>query len=836
MGDERDLDRRAYELFMALADLEGDALEVELLRATRGDAELEAELRSLLRESAETGDFLAAPLLSVGAGHPTRVGPYRIVKVLGEGGMGTVYLAMQDEPVHRSVALKVIKLGMDTRKVQARFQRERQALALMSHPGISQVFDAGATSRGQAYFAMEYVEGEPITDFVESRGLGLGERIGLFIDVCGAVEHAHAKGILHRDLKPSNVLVSTDSGGMRPRVIDFGVARALSSGGVEAHTLTLTTELVGTPDYMSPEQASAGGPELDARSDVYSLGVLLFEVVTGARPYHVESASGIGVEDLRVRILKARPARPSRVKAGLPTELDWIVLRALAPERDRRYRSARELGEDLGRMLRHEPVTARAPTFAYRVRKFCQRHARAMKPAAGMLLALIAALVGGLVYIRGVNDELSAKDSDTEALRFEHHLSVLSAELGRLRSDARELWPAAPSTVPRIEAWLGEADALAREIQGLEGEAGPELLKLQAALDAFLEDDTIPGSLPSVRARRDLCELVAEESLVAGAGAWRAASAAIADRSVCPLYEGLEVSPQVGLVPLGRDPASTLYEFLVVGTGRAPERGPEGHLAPGPDIGIVLVLLPGGAAHVGSDGVEFPAAPHLEKPDIEVELEPFFMAKYELSKGQSMRLQQATAPPGLVIPPPLDRSLPAEPVKWLEGTELLLRLGLELPTEVQWEYAARAGTRTPWSSGADPLSLRSAANLFDQAAKAAGITRDDLEHPEPEGWDDGWSYLAPIGSYSPNAFGLYDVAGNVYEWCRDELYMYDDVEHQAGTGLVVLPEGQQPSGSRVVRGGSYLTRSEGARTAIRGAYPIDGRAEGIGLRPARALE
>lgn len=833
---DRNLGRRAYELFLVLMELEGPERETELLRQTEGDLELRSELRSLLASSSGSGDFLEAPALSASAGHPTRVGHFEIHEVLGEGGMGTVYLAEQTEPVRRRVALKVIKLGMDTRKVQSRFQRERQALARMSHPGIAHVFDAGTTERGQAYFAMEYVDGVPITDFCEGEGLELDARLFLFLDVCRAVEHAHTKGVLHRDLKPSNVLVSAEGGVARPRVIDFGVARAVHPDPVESITLTLANEFVGTPDYMSPEQAGVGDDEIDARSDVYSLGVLLYELVTGARPYHVESASGLGAEELRARIAGAQPPRPSRVKPGLSRELDWIVMTALASERDERYPSPLALGNDLERLLRHQPVVARAPTRLYLAAKFCQRNARALKVAAGMLVGLLVVVAVAASYLDRANEKLLQKDLDAKALLAEHRAVTLGIELAELRAKAGTLWPARLATVPRIEAWMQAAEAIVVAATSLDADAGPRLDKLKAALLDFQENDSVPDSLPGVRARMALCKSIEEESRVTGAGLWADAIAEIADPVASSLYRGLLIEPQVGLVPLGRDPKSTLQEFLVVGTGTAPLRDAEGCCVPSAEIGIVLVLIPGGTARIGSDGIEYPGAPNLEKEPFEVELDPFFLAKYELSKGQQLRMDRLTAPPGLRIPPPLDRSLPVEPINWLDGTELLARLGLQMPTEAQWECGARAGTRTPWPSGEDPTVLVDFANLFDQAAFAAGIVRDDLKDQKPEVWNDHWASMSPIGSFEPNAFGLHDVVGNVYEWCQDVLYIYDDAEHLPGTGLAVRPAGDPGSEDRVVRGGSYVTRSNGSRTAIRAGVQVWGPGEGIGLRPARRLE
>ena len=336
---------------------------------------------------------------------------YRLLQKLGEGGMGEVWLAEQADPIRRQVALKIIKAGMDTKRVIARFEAERQALALMDHPCIAKVFEAGATQRGLPYFAMEYVKGEPFTTYCDRQRLRTLERLVLLMQVCHGVQHAHQKGIIHRDLKPSNVLVSLQDDKPVPKIIDFGVAKATGSRLTDKSMHTELGVLVGTPEYMSPEQADLTGLDIDTRTDVYALGVMLYEVLCGALPFESSELRSRGLDDLRRRIREVEPPRPStRVKTlgeraediarrrqtdsrtlvlRLKGDLDWIVMKALEKDRTRRYGSPSELAADIERHLRHEPVVAGPRSASYRTRKFVRRH----RLGAGVAVAAVFVLM-----------------------------------------------------------------------------------------------------------------------------------------------------------------------------------------------------------------------------------------------------------------------------------------------------------------------------------------------------------------------------------------------------------------------------------------------------------
>ena len=342
------------------------------------------------------------------------IGRYKLLQQIGEGGFGTVWMAEQMEPVSRRVALKIIKLGMDTREVMARFEQERQALAMMDHPNIAKVLDAGATDKGRPFFVMELVKGMPITQYCDEAGLGTRERLALFGDVCSAINHAHQKGIIHRDIKPSNVMVTQHGDKPVVKVIDFGIAKATQGKLTDKTLFTRFEQFIGTPVYMSPEQASTSGLDIDTRSDIYALGVLLYELLTGKPPFDAKSLASAGYEEMRRIIREVEPAKPSSrisTMAGeertllakvrhiepdklhrlVEPDLDWIVMKAIEKDRSRRYETANGFAEDIRRYLANEPVSAAAPSVAYFFRKFARRHRASLGLAALIAVVLVAA-------------------------------------------------------------------------------------------------------------------------------------------------------------------------------------------------------------------------------------------------------------------------------------------------------------------------------------------------------------------------------------------------------------------------------------------------------------
>jgi serine/threonine protein kinase len=405
-------------VFAAARERTDDERAAFLDGACAGDPGMRREIESLLAYDDKARDFMEVHALDlVGSeAQGALIGPYRLLEQIGEGGFGVVFLAEQLEPVHRTVALKVLKPGLYTREVAARFEAERQALALLDHPNIAKIFDGGATASGRPWFVMELFRGVPITQFCDQHRLSPKQRLELFVIICQAVQHAHQKGIIHRDLKPSNVLVMMDGAAPAAKVIDFGVAKALGHKLTDKTLDTGCAQIVGTPLYMSPEQAGAGALDIDTRSDVYSLGVLLYELLTGSTPFDSKRLRQTPLDEIRRIIREEEPPKPStklleskeslvsisaqrRTEPGKLTklvrgELDWIVMKCLEKDRNRRYGTASALSEDVRHYLNEEPVLACPPSASYRFRKFARRHKTALL-AAGLVTASL--LVGTTV-------------------------------------------------------------------------------------------------------------------------------------------------------------------------------------------------------------------------------------------------------------------------------------------------------------------------------------------------------------------------------------------------------------------------------------------------------
>ncbi|MAE77406.1 MAG: hypothetical protein CMJ85_11115 [Planctomycetes bacterium] len=878
---------------------------------------------------------------------PKSIGAYTILRVLGEGGMGTVYLAEQLVPLRRQVALKVIKLGLDNKETLARFDQERQALSLMGHANIAAVLDGGATEDGRPFFVMEYVDGIRITDYCDNHRLTVQARLEIFLDICNGLQHAHQKGIIHRDIKPSNILVADQDGKPVPKLIDFGLALATDEQLTDQTLLTRQGQWIGTPEYMSPEQAGSG-VDVDTRADVYSLGVLLYELLTGHRPFDSWLLREQGLAEIQRTIQEEEPPKPSSkvstiadggnehaerrrtdplgLHKRLRGDLDWIVMRALEKERSRRYGSSTELAADIRRHLQFEPVLASPPSWVYRTRKFLRRYRIQVSATAIATASLIIGLVIAFSQYRTVKaqttvlgqqkttlqdqkhdlevkqkalleSERAATKSAAEAQRANTELASTNNQLvteaagsnrmlGMLRYlsfvprlaeaklEAAKLFPAWPTNEAAMREWIikytplpSEANQLRSAIRRISNDIEEHLVdgKLPqrgtSGLLAFtamewstlaldLQDARKPhrretllmanlwinsfllgslrglatdleafrrNELRDMRQRLSWSRRIKREFIGKYKAKW---DTAITEIAASPVYGGLRIVPQYGLVPLGMNPNTKLQEFFHLRSRefhqrrtnegpRLPRRDRSGRLRTNVENGIVFVLIPAGKFHLGAQpsdpaAIGYDAAAQLnEAPVRRITLEPFFVAKYEMTQAQ---WKQLTGQEPSVFQPGRDpggrfaSSLRAvENVSYLECMEVLRHQGFELPTEAQWEYAARCAKTKTEATG----------NL--------------------SGTSDGWSKTALVGRFVPNGFGLFDTCGNVAEWCRDGLGTYSKA-FRAGDGL----RGSAKE-SAMVRGGSWSSTAPEARATHRRSFLCDKSSDQIGVRPVRKI-
>jgi hypothetical protein len=432
-----------------------------LLGLSQSAGDFFSECHSALEAAAADADPAQVPLaaasaLEAEAQESGRIGPYKLLQKLGEGGCGVVYMAEQEQPIRRRVALKIIKLGMDTKSVIARFEAERQALALMDHPNIARVLDAGATETGRPYFVMELVYGVKITEYCDQNRVSMQERLELFIQVCNAVQHAHQKGIIHRDLKPSNIMVTMRDGVPIPKVIDFGIAKATEQRLTDKTLFTSYAQLMGTPAYMSPEQMEMSELGLDTRSDIYSLGVLLYELLTGRTPFDTADLLKLGMEELIRTVCEREPLRPSaklqtlnnkeltktarmrrieppRLLSQIHGDLDWIVLKCLEKDRTRRYATANGLATDIQCYLHQEPILARPPSELYRMQKFVRRNRMVFLSGAAVAAALLlGTIISTMMFVK----EREARSSEAR-LRTEAELRERASHVASLVTQGR---------------------------------------------------------------------------------------------------------------------------------------------------------------------------------------------------------------------------------------------------------------------------------------------------------------------------------------------------------------------------------------------------------------
>ena len=944
----------------------------EYLEVCQGDAELIASEYLTLESRLDEDD-------------DDTVGPYRIQEEIGRGGQGVVYRAV-DPRMGRTVALKVLHdLGPGAEAALERFRREARAASRADHPGVCPVYDAEVTS-GVAYIAMRFVEGTTLAQCLATTNLGgdgeterddyvdfdvlaetsleladpatellgaaqIRDWVSVVEKTARALHAIHEAGVVHRDIKPANIMVTREGEAV---VMDFGVAREEDS---DLETLTRTGDLFGTPSYMSPEQLTRHGVRLDRRTDVWSLGVVLYECLARTRPFASSSRSGLYQE-----ILTKEPVHPREHNPAISTDLATVMARALEKDRDRRYQTAADLADELRRVLNNEPIVARPVSPGGRLLRWGRRNPALAAALSSAAVILVSGATVSLVLACSANrsagearDQQRRADAKASELRRTLDDWERLAEGQRLETLVAEangpLWPAMPERASAMESWIQRASALTARLdehravlQGLQSRAGPwtederrrdrgsrgaeqerltelkgklasvatalaeageevrrvredlanaeggagELRRrerLTQRLDTLVEDeDTLaeqkvtltlergqltermeqrltftfedprdqirhdglrrlvaglerlcgPARSGSVtvqgmRSRLEFATSVRQRTVLDEAAGWTAAAGRVAST-------GLALPPQVGLVPLGPDPDSGLEEFAQVQSGAVPVRDPEtGRLARTDETGMVFVLIPGGDFWMGAQADDPEKANHdpdalpHERPVHRVSVGPFLLSKYEMTKGQWRRFTgraPGTYEPGFAR---VTLSNPVENVSWFDCRRVLQRLGLVMPSEQQWEYACRAGSSDPWSTGRTRRSLVGSVNIADQAAARVGARW-------PAIWaelDDGYPVHAPVGSYQPNAWGLHDMHGNVAEWCRGQATTYsasppEDPDRQ-----------ERPVGvsgrDRPQRGGSYDKGATEARSASRNRGAASTPVPNVGVRPALNL-
>ncbi len=782
---------------------------------------------------------------------PTSLGKYRILGEIARGGQGVVYRA-EDTELARRVAIKVLQRSfVDSAGLTARFRREATVASRLDHPGICTVFEASIDD-GVPFIAMEYLEGPTLAEQIRrcrdagerhlteappdeaaprspsSTSRGADRALEIVEAIARAAHAAHEASIVHRDIKPSNVILTKARG---PVLTDFGLARDDDS---ERDGLTRTGDVFGTPEYMAPEQIERETAPADARTDVWALGVTLFECVTLRRPFEAQTRSGL------YRAILEDPAPDPRTHVpSLTRDLSIVVARALDKDRVHRYRSAAEFADDLHRIRAFEPIRARPAGAGLRVRRWAQRNP-------GVAASLVAVFT---ILVLALGISLAFLDSRNEALA--RYTSMADVTLVRqLLEEEPSLWPRREARLADMNDWLRRTN----EALGREEQHRAELARIPETPDAdSLESrwraETLTELLASIdplRTARDAVVArihktreIRRATLDDAAGLWQRC---LADITANTQYARLQLEPQIGLVPLGRDADSKLWEFWLYESGARPQwDGTEasGKAKVSDESGVILVLVPAGSAWMGAQSEDPSArgycvgAHPTESPVREVRVEAFFVSKHEITQAQWARVTGANpsyhtaggAPPGQLLA--TTEHNPVEHLDWRDATDGLARLALQLPTEAQWEYAARAGSESLWTTGDEPVDLNGHANIADATASRITQWRCSTEI------DDGFVAHAPVGTFAANGFGLHDTAGNVWEWCRDEWTLDPDQVPHASEWA---PGQGEHIRLRALRGGSFFRPVDFCRTAKRWGSPEGEAAHDVGVRAVREID
>jgi len=912
--------------------------------------ELDAGSREILERVSRRGDAGAR---------------YTVRGEVGRGGMGAV-LEVWDEELQRKLAMKVVldpgtmtETSAASSITIARFVEEAQVTGQLDHPGIVPVHELGLDENKRVFFTMRYVRGRPLDDVLtlvqeEREGWTVVRLLGVLQKVCEAMAYAHSKGVIHRDLKPANIMVGRFG---EVYVMDWGVARVLgdeveerghgpeperASGADTVRTarakgrddgtadpmLTRDGSILGTPYYMPAEQAAGDLEKVDTRADIYAVGAMLYQVLTGHMPYRVKGQRQ-HPHAILARVLGGPPRPIQELAPGASAELSAICNKAMAREREDRYADMMALSDDLRAYLENRVVRAYATGPLVELRKWILRN-KAVATAG--ILAFLLMLAGGAVSFL----QWKRLQAEEEARDLKVFLEYNEMEENALRIQTSEMWPVTPDKIPIYDQWLdrmtdwlegGEQirEKLAKRREGgrVTYHVAPEAYEIEhlqelaqgkshlediaeASLEVWSFDDPeevwlhnqmarlvrkigtyedpesglIHGTSLEhgwgVAKRRAWAERVERES-VTGDEARELWQLAIEEIAIHPDYQGLVIEPQLGLFPLGPGPDSGLWEFCLLQTGEAPPRDEEGFLELAPETGLVFVLVPGGRFIMGSQnrnrsGPNFDlGATTDEGPPHEVVLHPYFLSKYEMNEAQWQRLTRDPTPRRGVPWYPVDR------VRWGGALRVLAWIGCTLPTEAQWEYAARAGTDTPWWTGRDVEDLQGAGNIADLSFEEQPL----LDNKEVTRIKDGEPFAAMAYAFRANPYGFHGMIGNVWEWCLDgdtKDYcrwrpLSEDVDCASGERLVyfgglrtvsstsletwlagslglwlslihvgydaypvkdrlVLPKERKV----VARGGSYTNAAKLARHANRIYFTPDFLGHRIGIRPARKIE